>query len=131
MSTDGLFQIWEGKKVEGIWYMYKTFIIEGKEVFSRQAFIPQSDTSVIRTSEHSRDGGKTWILRFKEVYKKGKDRLAFTLASYNAGRTRVLRVTSRAGSPAWTNVKPHLPRETRNYVTKIFKQYEIYKKKYF
>jgi len=63
--------------------------------------------------------------------KKGQDRLAFTFASYNAGRTRVLRVVSRAGSPAWGNVKPLLPRETRNYVTKIFKQYELYKKKYF
>lgn len=70
MSTDGLFQIWEGKKVDGIWYIYKTFMIDGQEVLSRQAFIPENDTTVIRTSEHSSDNGKTWRLRFREIYKK-------------------------------------------------------------
>ncbi len=40
MSSDGLFQSWEGKKVDGIWYMYKTFIIGNDTVLSRQAFIP-------------------------------------------------------------------------------------------
>lgn len=70
MSTDGLFQNWEGKKLNGIWYMYKTFLIENKEVLSRQAFIPQNETTLIRTSEHSRDNGKTWKLRFREIYRK-------------------------------------------------------------
>jgi len=70
MSTDGLFQIWEGKKVNGIWYMYKTFIINGESVLSRQAFIPQDDRTLVRTSEHSRDNGHTWKLRFRETYKK-------------------------------------------------------------
>lgn len=50
--------------------MYKTFTINGEEVLSRQSFIPQKDGSVIRTSEHSKDGGKIWQLRFKEQYKK-------------------------------------------------------------
>lgn len=70
MSTDGLFQTWEGRKVDGIWYMYKTFIINGNEVLSRQAFIPKGVDELTRTSEHSTDGGKTWRLRFKEEYKK-------------------------------------------------------------
>ena len=70
MSTDGLFQIWEGKKVDGIWYIYKTFMINDQEVLSRQAFIPENDRTVIRTSEHSSDNGKTWRLRFREIYKQ-------------------------------------------------------------
>ena len=70
MSTDGLFQLWDGKKVDGVWYMYKTFMINGDAVLSRQAFIPQDDTTLVRTSEHSRDDGNTWTLRFREVYKK-------------------------------------------------------------
>lgn len=63
--------------------------------------------------------------------KKGQERLAFTLASFNAGRSRVLRAESRAGVHNWQGVKPKLPRETQNYVTKIFKKYETYKKRYF
>ena len=72
MTDDGLFQIWDGRKVNGIWYMYKIFIIEGKEVLSRQAFIFPNDHTLIRTSEHSKDNGKTWRLRFKEKYIKRK-----------------------------------------------------------
>ena len=68
MSTDGLFQIWVGKKVNDIWYIYNTFIIDGMEVLSRQAFIPKNDSTMIRTSEHSKDNGVTWHLRFKEKY---------------------------------------------------------------
>lgn len=70
MSTDGLFQLWEGKKVEDTWYMYKTFIIDDKEILSRQAFIPQGKDELIRTSEHSTDNGETWRLRFSENYRK-------------------------------------------------------------
>ena len=70
MSTDGLFQNWEGKKLNGIWYMYKTFIINNQEVLSRQAFIPIDEKLLIRTSEHSKDNGQTWTLRFKETYRK-------------------------------------------------------------
>ncbi len=70
MSTDGLFQLWEGKKVDDTWYMNKTFLINGNKVLSRQAFIPKGRNELIRTSEHSTDNGKTWILRFREVYRK-------------------------------------------------------------
>jgi hypothetical protein len=72
MSTEGLFQIWEGKKIDGVWYMYNKFIINGAEVLSRQAFMPQDERTIIRTSEHSSDNGNTWKLRFKETYKKNK-----------------------------------------------------------
>lgn len=70
VSPDGYLQLWEGKKVDGIWYMYKTFNINGEEILSRQAFIPQGDSRLLRTSEHSKDGGKTWKLRFEEKYVK-------------------------------------------------------------
>lgn len=70
MSTDELFQIWEGKKVDGIWYIYKTFIISDETILSRQAFIPLENNIMIRTSEHSRDNGKNWKMRFKEKYVK-------------------------------------------------------------
>lgn len=73
MSVDGLFQTWEGKKVNGIWYMYKTFVLNnGSKVLSRQAFIPKGKGILIRTSEHSKDQGKIWTLRFKEKYVKRK-----------------------------------------------------------
>lgn len=70
MSADGLFQTWKGEKVKDVWYMTKTFLIKDQEVLSRQAFIPQGESELVRTSEHSRDGGKTWTLRFREVYRK-------------------------------------------------------------
>ena len=72
VTDDGLFQIWEGRKVNGIWYMYKTFTINREKILSRQAFILADDQTLIRTSEHSKDEGKTWRLRFKEKYAKGK-----------------------------------------------------------
>ncbi len=70
MAADGLFQIWEGKKVDGVWYMYKEFIIGNEPVLSRQAFRPVNDSTFLRTSEHSRDGGESWTLRFQETYRK-------------------------------------------------------------
>ncbi len=60
---------------------------------------------------------------------KGKDRVAFMLASYNAGHRRVMRAQKRARKPdKWTSIKRHLPGQTRHYVFKIFKTYETYKK---
>ena len=64
--------------------------------------------------------------------KKGLNRLAFTLASYNAGRSGILRAENRAGiAGEWNVVKNFAPRETRNYVARIFGKYAEYKKKYF
>lgn len=67
VSEEGHYQIWNEQKVGDHWYMFKKFNINGDEILSRQAFIPQNDTTVIRTSEHSQDDGKTWKLRFEEI----------------------------------------------------------------
>ncbi|MEE9169698.1 MAG: transglycosylase SLT domain-containing protein [bacterium] len=64
--------------------------------------------------------------------KEGTNRIAFTFASYNAGRSRVLRAERRAASLSqWAAVKSHLPRETQNYVGRIFAKYSEYKKSHF
>ncbi len=85
--------------------------------------------------EHNIALGCLYDRRLFERWKDKKEttnRLAFTFASYNAGRARVLRAASRAGSPRdYEGVKPYLPGETRIYVDKIFKQYQLYKRKYF
>ncbi|GEM_PF-2409480 len=70
ISEDSLFQVWEGVKVEDDWYISKTFEINGEQILSRQAWILQKDGLVLRTSEWSKDNGKSWNLRFKEHYKK-------------------------------------------------------------
>ncbi len=60
---------------------------------------------------------------------KGTDRLAFMLASYNAGHRRVMRAQKRARQPdKWGSIKRHLPGQTRHYVFKIFKTYALYKR---
>lgn len=74
VSELGHYQVWEEKKVGDHWYMFKSFNINGEEVLSRQAFLQQPDGTVIRTSEHSQDGGENWMLRFKEEYVKIKSR---------------------------------------------------------
>lgn len=64
--------------------------------------------------------------------KEGLNRLAFTLASYNAGRLNILRAENRAsGGVQWSVVKKFAPRETQNYVGRIFGKYSEYKKKHF
>ncbi|NIR48501.1 hypothetical protein GWO43_08730 [candidate division KSB1 bacterium] len=70
ISEDSLFQVWDGVKVDEDWYIYKTFKINGEHILSRQAWLPQKDDLVLRTSEWSKDNGKSWKLRFKEYYKK-------------------------------------------------------------
>ena len=60
-------------------------------------------------------------------WKKGlptEERLAFALASYNAGYGNVLRAFKRARKAegevkAWEQVAPHAPGETRHYVRRI------------
>ncbi len=64
--------------------------------------------------------------------KEGINRLAFTLASYNAGRLRILRAENKAGKTGyWSKTKNYAPLETRNYVGRIFGKYAEYKKKHF
>ncbi|MBD3391157.1 MAG: transglycosylase SLT domain-containing protein [Chitinivibrionales bacterium] len=58
------------------------------------------------------------------------NRLAFALASYNAGRGRVLRSYSTDDSlTTWTKVHPWLPGETQDYVHKIALKYDFYKRR--
>jgi len=69
ISDNGLYQVWDTRKVDGHWYIYKTFDINGDRYLSRQGFIPQPDGTVIRISEKSYDE-KKWELRFKQRLKK-------------------------------------------------------------
>ena len=60
--------------------------------------------------------------------REGGNRLAFMLASYNAGLGNVRKARRRATDPnTWEGIRPYLPRETRAYVPRIFKKYEEYK----
>jgi membrane-bound lytic murein transglycosylase F len=57
----------------------------------------------------------------------GAYRLPFALASYNAGRGRVLRsYSTERNRTTWDAVCPLLPRETRMYVHKIYLKYDLY-----
>jgi hypothetical protein len=69
-SDDGHFQVWQGRQVDGHWYIYREFDIAGDRYLSRQAWIPESPTRLTRVSEKSYDGGLTWELRFREFYRK-------------------------------------------------------------
>jgi len=68
VSDNGLYQVWEGRKVDGNWYMYKNFDINGDKYLSRQGWIPDGANRLMRISEKSYDNGITWQLRFKEYY---------------------------------------------------------------
>lgn len=52
-----------------------------------------------------------------------RQRLAFTFASYNGGRSRVLRAQDRCRTACaeWAGVAAHVPEETRDYVTRIMR----------
>jgi hypothetical protein len=69
VSDNGLYQVWDTKKIDGNWYLYKEFDVNGDKYFSRQAFIPQQDGTVLRVSEKSYDEIK-WQLRFKQRLKR-------------------------------------------------------------
>lgn len=70
ISQNGLFQVWEGRKVGADWYMLKEFDINGDRYLSRQAILPAGPGRAVRISERSSDGGKTWQLRFREELRK-------------------------------------------------------------
>jgi membrane-bound lytic murein transglycosylase F len=60
--------------------------------------------------------------------KEKEQRLAFALASYNAGRARVLREIDREKEfISWQNVCKKLPEETQIYVHRIYLKYEAYR----
>jgi hypothetical protein len=65
ISANGLFQVWDTRKVDGHWYIYKEFTITGDTYLSRQGFLPQPDGTVLRISEKTYDE-KTWEVRFKQ-----------------------------------------------------------------
>ncbi|MBC7827450.1 MAG: hypothetical protein H7122_06880 [Chitinophagaceae bacterium] len=69
ISGNALFQIWDSKKANGHWYIYKEFNIKGDTYLSRQGFIPQPDGTVVRISEKSYDE-KKWEIRFQQRLKK-------------------------------------------------------------
>jgi hypothetical protein len=66
VSANGLFQVWEGRRVGEDWYMFHEFAINGDRYLSRQAILPRGEGRAVRISERSDDGGKTWTLRFRE-----------------------------------------------------------------
>jgi hypothetical protein len=70
ISANGLFQVWEGRKVGDAWYMFKEFDVNGDKYLSRQAVLPRGEGKADRISERSDDGGKTWKLRFREELRR-------------------------------------------------------------
>ena len=69
ISDNGLYQVWDTRKIDGHWYIYRNFDVNGDKYLSRQGFIPQPDGTVLRVSEKSYDD-KNWELRFKQKLKK-------------------------------------------------------------
>ena len=72
VSDNGLFQVWEGRRVGRDWYMFHHFEIAGTRYLSRQAILPQGSDRAVRISERSDDGGQTWTLRFREELRRVK-----------------------------------------------------------
>lgn len=76
VSANGLYQVWDTKKVNKHWYIYKQFTISGDTYLSRQSLIQQSDGTVFRLSEKSYDE-KKWELRFRQRLKKVDNQALF------------------------------------------------------
>ena len=70
VSSNGLFQVWEGRKVGADWYMFKEFDIRGDRYLSRQAILRRGERDAVRVSERSDDGGRTWRLRFRQELRR-------------------------------------------------------------
>lgn len=69
VSDNGLYQVWDTRKINGHWYIYRSFNVSGDKYLSRQGFIQQPDGTVLRISEKSYDE-KNWELRFKQKLQK-------------------------------------------------------------
>lgn len=68
VSDDGHFQVWEGEKVDGEWYIVREFETADGAFLSRQAWIPESEDRLIRVMERSFDGGRTWETRSRTPF---------------------------------------------------------------
>ncbi|MBN1756880.1 MAG: transglycosylase SLT domain-containing protein [Chitinispirillaceae bacterium] len=67
------------------------------------------------------------VVLWKKNVNQREEQLAFALASYNAGRSRVLRSFSTEDSlTEWEKVYPMLPTETQDYVHRIALKYDFY-----
>jgi hypothetical protein len=70
VSDTGLFQIWDGIKLEHGWYIIRKFGDGPDSFLSRQAWIPQGSDHLLRTIERSTDGGRTWTVRYRNLYQR-------------------------------------------------------------
>ncbi len=68
VSSQGHFQVWEGRKIGSDWYIYRPFTFPTDQYLSRQAWLPLEPGRIQRISQKSYDGGETWELRFAEEY---------------------------------------------------------------
>ena len=53
-----------------------------------------------------------------------QEKLTLMLASYNSGPNRIKRLRNKHNT--WDKIEPHLPEETRTYVTRIWNKYSEY-----
>ncbi|MBA4849221.1 hypothetical protein [Emticicia sp. BO119] len=72
-SENGLYQVWNSKKIGDNWFIYNQFTVNGETYLSRQGFIPQKDGTVLRISEKSIDEIH-WETRFKQILIRQKDK---------------------------------------------------------
>jgi len=70
VSDNGLYQVWEGRKVDTAWFFFHEFEVAGDRYSSRQAWLPNGPNRLVRISERSDDGGRTWTPRFREEYER-------------------------------------------------------------
>ncbi len=68
VSDNGLYQVWDGRKVGNDWFIERPFEIAGQKFLSRQSWVPAGPDRVVRTGERSFDNGMTWQPRFREDY---------------------------------------------------------------
>jgi hypothetical protein len=75
VADPGHFQIWDGIKASDGWYVIRPFG-EGTGAFlSRQAWIPQGPDRLLRSIERSTDDGRTWIVRYRDVFQRVRTNL--------------------------------------------------------
>jgi membrane-bound lytic murein transglycosylase F len=102
------------------------------QVMPRTAKFMGYDPSSVISPEINISVGCMYNQRMYSLWgKQTKDynRLAFALASYNAGRGRVLKsYSTKNNRTTWEHVYPLLPEETQLYVHKIYLKHDFYKK---